>query len=142
MNGVRNENGLTLVEVLVSIVLLAIILIPAMRALQTGVVGASVHGDVSSSHYRLTSRLEELLAEPFVDLSDAAIAAGAPTTATSYSEAAGPSGRLIVYLSLYDGDNADADDDPFTGTDPDLLWIRVAIEDSVYSLQTVRASGY
>lgn len=142
MNGVRNENGLTLVEVLVSIVLLTVILIPAMRALQTGVVGASVHGDVSSSHYRLTSRLEELLAEPFVDLSDAAIAAGAPTTATSYSEAAGPPGRLIVYLSLYDGDNADADDDPFTGTDPDLLWIRVAIEDSVYSLQTVRASGY
>ena len=142
MNGVRSENGLTLVEVLVSIVLLAIILVPAMRALQTAVVGASVHGDVSSSHYRLTSRLEELLAEPFVDLSDAAIAAGAPTTATSYSEAAGPPGRLIVYLSLYDGDNADADDDPFTGTDPDLLWIRVAIEDSVYSLQTVRASGH
>jgi len=136
------EAGLTLVEVLVAMALLAVLLVPAMRALQTGVIGADVHSDISSSYYRLTSRLEELLAEPFVDLSDAAIAAGAPTTATSYSEAAGPPGRLLIYLSLYDGDNADADNDPFTGTDSDLLWIRVDIEDTVYTLQTIRASGY
>jgi len=142
VNRVRKEYGLTLVEVLVTVVLLAILLVPAMRALQTAVVGAGVHGDVSSSHHRLTSRLEELLAEPFVDLSDAAIAAGAPATASSYSEAAGPSGRLLVYLSLYDGDNADADNDPFTGVDPGLLWIRVDIEDSVHTLQTIRARGY
>lgn len=138
----RMEAGLTLVEVLVAMALLAVLLVPAMRALQTGVIGADVHSDISSSYYRLTSRLEELLAEPFVDLSDAAIAAGAPTTATSYSEAAGPPGRLLIYLSLYDGDNADADNDPFTGTDSDLLWIRVDIEDTVYTLQTIRASGY
>ena len=138
----RFENGLTLVEVLVSIVLLAIVLIPAISALQTGVVGADVHAEIASGHYRLTSRLEELLAEPFADLSDAAIAAGAPTTPSSYSDAAGPPGRLLVYLSFYDGDNADADDNPFTGTDPDLLWIRVDIEDSVHTLQTIKASGY
>ena len=142
MNRVRNEHGLTLVEVLVTIVLLAIILVPAMRALQTGVVGTDVHGDVSSSHYRVTSRIEELLAEPFDALSDAAIASGSPTTITSYSEAAGPPARLLVYLSFYDGDNADADNDPFTGTEPDLLWIRVDIEDSVHTLQTIRARGY
>ncbi len=138
----RFETGLTLVEVLVTIILLSVVLVPAIRALQTSVVGANVHGDLASSHFRLTSRLEELLAEPFVDLSDAAIAAGAPTTATTYSDAAGPPGRLLVYLSLYDGDNADADNDPFTGTDSDLLWIRVEIEGSVQSLQTIKASGY
>jgi len=141
---IRNskEAGLTLVEVLVAVVLLTILIVPAMRALQTSVVGADVHGNVSAAHYRLTSRVEELLAEPFTDLSDAAIAAGAPTTATTYSDAAGPPGRLLVYLSLYDGDNADTDDNPFTGTDPDLLWIRVDVEDSVHTLQTIRASGY
>lgn len=137
-----NQFGLTLVEVLVAVTLLTILLIPAMRALQTSVTGADVHSDLTSSHFRLTSRLEELLAEPFVDLSDAAIAAGAPTTETAYSETAGPPGRLIVYLSLYDGDNADADNDPFTGTDSDLLWIRVEVEDTVHTLQTIRASGY
>ena len=138
----RTEAGLTLVEVLVAIVLLSILLVPAMRALQTGVVGADVHTDVTVNNRRLTSRLEELLAEPFVDLSNAAIAAGAPTTASSYSEAVGPPGRLLVYLSFYDGDNADADNDPFTGTDTDLLWVRVDIEDTVLSLQTIRAQGY
>ncbi|MCP4299824.1 MAG: type II secretion system protein [Gammaproteobacteria bacterium] len=138
----QRQFGLTLVEVLIAVTLLTILLIPAMRALQTSVTGADVHSDLASSHFRLTSRLEELLAESFVDLSDAAIAAGAPTTETTYSDAAGPPGRLLVYLSLYDGDNADADNDPFTGTDSDLLWIRVDIEDTVHTLQTIRASGY
>ena len=138
----RRQSGLTLVEVLVAMALLAVLLVPAMHALQTGIIGADVHSDIAASHFRLTSRLEELLAEPFVDLSDAAIAAGAPTTATSFSDAAGPPGRLLVYLSLYDGDNADADSDPFTGTDADLLWIRVDIEDTVHTLETIRARGH
>ena len=142
MTGWHRQCGLTLVEVLVSVVLLAILLVPAMRALQTGVVGAEVHSDLASGHYQLTSRLEELLAEPFADLSDAAIAAGSSTTPSSYSDPAGPPGRLLVYLSLYDGDNADADGDPFTGTEPDLLWIRVDIEDSVHTLETIKARGY
>ena len=142
MIGERTEAGLTLVEVVVAMVLLAILLIPAINALQTGIIGAEVHGDVAASHYRLTSRLEELLVEPFADLSDAALAAVSPTTPSSYSDPAGPPGRLLVYLALYDGDNADADSDPFTGTDSDLLWIRVDIEDSVYTLETVTARGY
>ena len=135
------QSGLTLVEVLVTIVLLAILLVPAISALQTGIIGTAVHSDVTDSHYRLASRVEDLMAEPFAQLSDAALAAGSATTPSSYSDAAGPPARLLVYLSLYDGDNADADDDPFTGTDSDLLWLRVEIEDSVFSLQTVRARG-
>jgi len=142
MRARRFESGLTLVEVLVAIVLLALILIPAINALQTGVVGADVHADIASGHFRLTSRLEELLAEPFADLSDAAIAAGSPTTPSSYSEPAGPADRLLVYLSLYDGDNADTDDNPFTGTDPDLLWIRVDVEGTVHTLQTLKTDGF
>lgn len=142
MNRNSKQAGLTLVEVLVAVVLLAILLVPAIQALQTGVVGADVHGDVASSHFRLTSRLEEVLAEPFVDLANAALAAGAATTESSYSDAAGPPGRVLVFLSLYDGDNADADNNPFTGTDDDLIWARVDIEDSVYTMQTVIARGY
>lgn len=142
MNGRGRECGLTLVEVLVAMVLLAIILIPAISALQTGIIGAEVHGDVAASNYRLTARLEELLSEPFADLSDAAVLAGGPTVPTNYSEPAGAPGRLLVYVSHYDGDNADADSDPFTGTDPDLLWIRVNIEGSLFTLQTIKARGY
>ena len=138
----RGQSGMTLVEVLVAMSLLAIVLVPAIRALHTGIIGANVHNDVASSHFRLTARVEELLVEPFADLEDAAIAAGGPTVPSTYSDAAGPPDRLLVFLSHYDGDNADADDDPFTGTDPGLLWIRVSIENTAYGLETVTASGF
>ncbi len=136
------QYGLTLVEVLITIVLLTVLLVPAMRALQTSVTGAQVHADLAADQFRLTSRVEELLAEPFNDLDNAAQAAGGPDIPSSYSEAAGPPGRLVVYLSRYDGDNADADDDPFTGTDEGLIWIRVEVEDTVFDLQTIRAQGF
>ncbi len=133
--------GLTLVEVLITMALLTILLVPAMQALRTSVTGAQVHADLANDQFRLTSRMEELLAEPFGHLETAAADAGSPNAPASYSEAPGEPGRLVVYLSLYDGDNADADDDPFTGTDDGLLWIRVAVENSVLDLQTLRAHG-
>ena len=136
------QSGLTLVEVLVTMVLLTILLVPAMQALRTSVTGAEVHANLAADQFRLTSRMEELLAEPWSDLEAAAIAAGGPGAASSYSDAAGPPGRLIVYLSFYDGDNADADDDPFTGTDAGLLWIRIEAEGTVHDLHTLRAQGF
>ncbi len=136
------QSGLTLVEVLITMVLLTVLLVPAMQALRTGVTGAQVHADLATDQFRLTSRMEELLAEPFGDLEDAAAAAGGPNAPTSYSETPGEPGRLIVYLSLVDGDNADADEDSFTGTDAGLLWIRVEAEGTVHDLQTLRARGF
>ena len=138
----RQQRGLTLVEVLVAVIILAVVMIPAISALQTGAVGSAVHADVTSSHHRVSARLEQLLAEPFADLSAAAIAAGGPGIASSYSDALGPPARLVVFLSHYDGDNADADNDPFTGTDAGLMWIRVDIEGSVHTLQTIKAQGF
>lgn len=138
----RNQHGLTFVEVLVAMALLAVMLVPAINALTGSSHGADVHRDVAGNHFRLTSRLEELLAEPFASLEAAAVAAGSPQAATSYSESAGLPGRLVVYLSACDGDNADGDDDLFTGTDDGILWIRVAVEDTVHDLQTIRARGY
>ena len=125
-----------------AIVLLAVLLVPAINALTTGTQGAEVHRELANSHFRLTSRLEELLAEPFSDLEAAAAAAGSPQNATTYSETAGVPGRLVVYLSTCDGDNADGDGDLFTGTDDGILWIRVAVENTVHDLQTIRAQGY
>ncbi len=142
MKRCARQSGLTLVEVLVAIALLAAMLVPAINALTTSSQGAQVHRDLADSQYRLTSRLEELLAEPFADLEAAAAAAGSPQIATTYSESAGVPGRLVVYLSACDGDNADADGDLFTGTDDGILWIRVAVENSVHDLQTIRAQGH
>ena len=49
---------------------------------------------------------------------------------------------MLIYLSLYDGDNLDADDNAFTGTEADLLWIRVDIEGTVHSLETITTRAY
>lgn len=136
------QSGLTLVEVLVTMALLAVLLLPAMKALQTGIVGADVHNELAVDQSRLTSRMEELLVEPFTDLEAAASAAGGTTVPSGYSDAVGPPGRMMVFLSRYDGDNADADNDPFTGTDDGILWIRVAIDGTVVSLETVKARGF
>ncbi len=142
MSRPRRQHGLTLIEVLVSISLLAILLIPAITALQTGIVGADVHADVAARHFLLRSRLDQLLNEPFDAVEQAAIAAGSSSTPSAYSDPTGTPNRLLVYLSNYDGDNADKDNDPFTGGDGGLLWLRVDIEGTTGSLETVRARGY
>ena len=142
MSRAQRQHGLTLVEVLVSISLLAILLIPAITALQTGIIGADVHSDVAARHFLLRSRLDQLLNEPYDAVEQAAIAAGSSTTPSAYSDPAGTPERRLVYLSNYDGDNADKDNDAFTGGDAGLLWLRVEVEGATGSLETIRARGY
>ena len=128
------QRGFTLMEVLVALTLLAILLVPAIRALHTGLLGAEVHADYSSNHYRLISRLETVLSERYVDLE---VASAGPTVPSSYSDPSGTPARVLVFISAYDIDNADADNDPFSGTDDDVLWVRAAIEDTVQDLATL-----
>ena len=135
----RHQTGLSYAEVLLAVTVLALALVPALDTLQTAMVGAQVHQDVSTTANTLASRLEEVLAEPHGALDDAAQAAGSPTTPSSYSDPAGPPNRVIVFLSRFDGDNADADGDPFTGVDEGLLWVRVAVENTPFELITLTA---
>ena len=133
--------GFSLVEVLVAVVLIAIVLVPAMEALMPGIQGSGIHETRSEDHYRLMGKIEETLAEPFASLDAVAIAAGNPTTPTTYSDDfTYPNGRQIrrnIFISRYDGDNADADDDPFTGTDEGLLWVQGVIAGSSLSFETL-----
>ena len=123
--------GFSYVEVLIAVVVIVIALVPALDALIPGVAGGGIHETIAEDHYQLTGKLEQVLVEPFGQLNKAAEAAGSPTTPTTYSDnVTHASGRQItrnVYIARYDADNADADDDPFTGTDDGLLWVRVAI---------------
>ena len=54
-----------------------------------------------------------------------------------FSDAVGTESRRLVFLARYDGDDADGDNDPFTGTDAGLLWLRVTIENGPRALETV-----
>lgn len=127
--------GLSYVEVLIATLLITVALVPALEALAPGVTGAVIHANRVEEHYARTSRMEELLAEPYALLDAAAEAAGSPANSTAYSDVVTlADGRQLarnVYLSQYDADNADADGDPFTGTEDDLLWLRVELAGGV-----------
>ncbi len=137
MSGRRRESGFSYAEVLVATLLLAVSLVPALEALQTGILASSIDESLTRLHYHLTSKMEEVLAESFPALEAAeAAAGGAPT---SYSDAVASPDRRLVFLSPYDGDNADADDDPSTGTDDGLLLVRVEIEASAHAVESLTA---
>jgi hypothetical protein len=42
-------------------------------------------------------------------------------------------------LSRYDADDADGDDDPFTGTESGLIWVRVILADTVHGFESLTA---
>lgn len=133
----RQQTGASYIEVIVAAAVLVTALVPALQALQTATIGATVHEDSVEQHYRLVSKMEEVLAEPFQTLETEATAAGDPTTPTGYSDSGATLNRRLVFLSPYDGDDADADNDPFTDTDDGLLWIRVEIEGTVLALESL-----
>lgn len=131
------QTGFSYIEVLVAAVLISVTLVPALEALQGAVLGSEIHERVTTQQYYLSSKFEEVLAKSFDELDAAAIAAGNHTVASSYSDVSGATNRRIVYLSKYDGDNIDSDNDAFTGVDDDLLWLRVEIKNTPYALETL-----
>jgi len=134
----RPTDGFSYVEVLVAVILIALTLVPAINAVFGGVQGGGIHTQRTQNHYRITGLLEEVLARPFDELQAEADAAGGPgAIVAAYSDAAGTAQRRLVYLARYDGDNADADDDYFTGVDDGLLWVRVQIENTLDGMETL-----
>lgn len=131
-----HESGLSYIEVLIAVVLIALALVPMMEALGPGLQGSQIHRDRAEVHFALSGKLEQVLAESFDDLDAAATAAGDFTVATTYSDLAADVPHA-VFIWRWDVDNADADDDPFTGGEDDILWIRVATVDDLTELQTL-----
>ncbi len=131
----HRQSGISYAEVLATVVLIAITVIPVTEAIRGSMNVAEVGSHATVNHYRLMARMEEVLADPFSTVSAQAAGKISPS---AYSDTPGTPNRRIVYISAYDGDNADSDNNPFTGTDSDLLWLRVEIEGSVDSVQALR----
>ena len=129
--------GISYIEVLIAVVLIAISLVPMSDAVRTATIGTNIQEETAVQQLHLVAMLENVLAEPFSSLEAAATAAGSESVLTIYSDSSGSTNRRLVFLSLYDGDNADTDDDHFTGTDQGLMWVRVEIEDTVRSIETL-----
>ncbi len=148
----RQQSGLSYVEVMVATAIIAIALVPAIEALHTGVLGTEVFASSTTDQYAALGKMEVVLAEPHSTLTLAAADAGDALTPSSYSDASATPIRSLVFLGLYDADNKDGDNDPFTVPDPDLdgdgnpftnytglIWVRVEIEGSVTFVDSLSA---
>lgn len=136
------RQGFSYVEILVAIALIAACLIPALESLSPAMFGLREQEKLGANALAVRSKMEEVLAVPYGKLEEAALDAGGPQVASRFSEASYATGdgrhiSLQVYLSSYDGDNADGDNDGFTGTDEGLLWVKVAVDGSPESLETL-----
>ncbi|HBR97695.1 MAG TPA: hypothetical protein DD979_10010 [Gammaproteobacteria bacterium] len=151
----HRQRGLSYVEVVVAVALLAVALVPVLDGLQMGVQSASVNGDVVQQQTALQTRLRSIQAEPFAALVAAAQAAGGANNPSTYSDPTSQADRIVVYLSAYDPDNDDGDGDMFTVADPNgdgdnnpytsadtdpelaLIWAQVVLENSPLALHTL-----
>ena len=139
-----HQQGFSYLEVLIASALIAIALVPALRALQTGIFGAGIHQTLATQQTLQLQKLELVKTESFGNLLAAAKTAADKDTPTSYSDASGSPNRQLVYIALYDGDadpftlidpDTDADSDLYTGSTSDLLWLRVATEGSAQGIE-------
>jgi len=135
----QRQAGFSYMELLIATLLIVIMLVPALDAMQSGIQGSGVHMQLAQNQYRMISKLEQTLALPFTELLAQADLVADPKVLipAPFSDPAGTESRRLVFLARYDGDDGDGDKDPFTGTDVGLLWVRVTIEDSPRSLETV-----
>ena len=132
----NHQIGLSYIEVLIATVIISVALAPMMNSLQTGLQGNALHKNKVKVLHQLSGTLETLLAQPFNELDAAATAAGAYTTSTSYSDVS-TTVPYNVFISRYDVDNADSDNNVFTGGEENLLWIKVALLDGSDSFETL-----
>jgi Tfp pilus assembly protein PilV len=141
-----HQNGFSYLEVLIASLIVAIVLVPAMNALQTGILSANIHQTLTAQYYLRLKKIEALQAEPFINLLAAAKTATNVTSSSSYSDAAGSKNRSLVYLALYDADaspftivdgNKDLDNDVYTGDTANLLWVKVLTEGDTGGLETL-----
>lgn len=142
----QQHAGFTYIEVLIAVFILAMAIVPAMEAIQTGIQGAGIHQSLTQQHYAVTKRMETTLAEPYSALLAAAQVAGNASTPSSYSDPAGQTDRLVVLLALYDADadpftlvdpNNDGDNDIYTGDTSNLLWLHVEIENTAVAVESL-----
>ena len=133
------QSGFSYIEVLVATLLISISLVPALESLNSGILSSNLHAETAQQHYRLQSKMEQILAQPFAQLLQQADALVPPAEIIPppYSDPVATASRRLVRLKRYDADNVDNDNDPFSGTDTGLLWVQVSIDNSPYTLETL-----
>ena len=129
------QRGFAYAEVLLSVALLGILLVPAMQALSTAVSGST--GNLAARQLALRSRMEEVLSRPFNTLYAETYLPGgnAPNSISeTFSDAPGAPDRLTVVLYRFD-----AVANALSPNDTGLLFVSVYYksEGSAHALNTL-----
>lgn len=134
MSTVRGQQqGLTYLEVLLAMLLVAAIAVPLGDALYNSTVATEVTLAARNQLTEVRGEFETALARSYSDLLTQARTA--PGGARSVTTAGGHT--VVIEVLLYDIDNADADNNTQTGTDDDILLVRASVPGSVVELQTL-----
>lgn len=116
----QHQRGFSYAEVLLSVILLAILLVPAMQALNTAILGGS--NNLAAKQLSLRSKMEEVLGHPFNELYSKA-STTSTSTASSLSDASGTVDRRVVVLYRYD-----VTTDAISTNDTGLIYVSVYYE--------------
>lgn len=134
----RSQRGLSYLEVLLATIVLTISLGPLLSAMQSNNQTTRIDAELTRQRNHAISVLEKTLALPLATLLDEAAIVGAyDVLSDRYSDAAGSEPRAQVFLAAYDANNADGDNNPFTGAEANVLWVNVKIEDTRFELTTL-----
>ena len=116
--------GFSYVEILLSVVLLTVLLVPALQALQTGIAGGQ-NSSLAARQLTLRDKMEQVLAKPFADLYAQTYLAGGNTTSANgpFSDPAGAPDRRNVVLYRYD-----ASTQALSANDTGLVFVSVYYE--------------
>jgi Tfp pilus assembly protein PilV len=99
-----DQSGFSYAEILLSVVLLTVLLVPALQALQSGIAGGQ-SSSLAARPLALRDKMEQVLAKPFSDLYSQTYLPGGNTTTSasaSLSDPAGAPDRRRVVLYRYD----------------------------------------
>jgi hypothetical protein len=120
----RLQRGFSYAEVLLSIMLLVILLVPALRAMNSAIAGSNLN--LAGDQLALRSKLEEVLSKPFGTLYAETYLTGANTTtavSTNLSDVSGAVDRRVVVLYRFD-----AASNALSSADTGLLYVSVYFE--------------
>ena len=121
-----DQRGFSYVEILLSVVLLTVLLVPALQALQSGVAGGQ-SPSLAARQLTLRDKMEQVLAKPFADLYKQTYSPGGNTTSAngSLSDPIGAPGRRNVVLYRYDTSTGALNPNP---NDTGLMFVSVYYE--------------
>lgn len=127
--------GYAYIEVLIAAIVLSLALVPASDALMEVIRHTQEVRSLLQTNYHIQVLLETVLTNPYTTLA-AELSVAAPV-ASRFSDPTATTHRRIVYILPFDADNADTDDNHFSGAESNILRVQVVSENTGIEFTTL-----